>query len=398
MLGRVAAAARSQGPLAQRLHTAITPVRWASTSTAASSSKPPTAIVMMNLGGPSHADEVHPFLLRLFSDREIIQLPVQRYLSRWIAKRRTPKIIDQYNQIGGGSPIRMWTETQGRALVEQLDKLCPDTAPHKFYVAFRYASPLTDDALEEMRKDGVKRAIAFTQYPQYSCTTTGSSLNELYRALQRHGMAGTIDWSVIDRWHSHPGLVQAFAKRIREGLEHYPPEQRGDVVILFSAHSVPLYVVNRGDPYPKEVAGTVNDVMKELHYSNPYRLVWQSKVGPLPWLGPQTGDVLAGFAEKGRRNILVVPIAFTSDHVETLFEIDLEYGHMAKELGLTGFRRVESLNADPTFLEAMADVVAGHLRSGKACSRQMHLRCPGCTNHYCGDSKAYFGKQPAKLA
>jgi len=357
---------------------------------ATSTEKSPTAVVLLNLGGPSTQEDVHPFLLRLFSDREIIQLPVQKYLSQWIAMRRTPKIQQQYQKIGGGSPIRKWTEEQGKAMIEQLDKLCPETAPHKYYIAFRYASPLTDDAVMEMKKDGVKRAVAFTQYPQFSCSTTGSSLNELYRVLHKQGMDKDIQWSVIDRWHSQPGLIKAFVKKITESLNHYPPEDRDKVVILFSAHSLPMKVVNRGDPYPQEVSATVHEVMEGLDWSHPYRLVWQSQVGPLPWLGPQTGDALKGLAEKGWKHVLVVPIAFTSDHVETLYEIDLEYGHQAKEHGMHGFRRAESLNTDPAFIEAMSQTVASHLKGTALSSRQFHLRCPGCTNEYCKDSKQFF--------
>lgn len=172
-------------------------------------------------------------------------------------------------------------------MCQLLDQLSPTTAPHKHYVAFRYADPMTADALTAMKKDGVTRAIAFTQYPQYSCTTTGSSLNELYRHAQADEFKG-IQWSVIDRWGNHPKLVAAFAKLIREELEQFHSAERSKVVILFSAHSIPYRVADRGDPYPGEVANTVGRVMDELGHSNSYRLVWQSKVGPLPWLGPQT--------------------------------------------------------------------------------------------------------------
>lgn len=161
----------------------------------------------MNLGGPSDLNEVHPFLLRLFSDKDLIPLPFQSKLAPWIAKRRTPKIQNQYAQIGGGSPIKTWTEKQGRALEKLLDTLSPESAPHKTYIAFRYTSPLTEECITEMQKDGITRAIAFTQYPQYSCSTTGSSLNELRKRLQAMDPTNSIAWSVIDRWPTHKGLV-----------------------------------------------------------------------------------------------------------------------------------------------------------------------------------------------
>jgi len=217
---------------------------------------------MMNLGGPATLDQVEPFLLRLFSDKELIPLPLQSTLAPFIAKRRVPQIKDQYAQIGGGSPITMWSNTQGKLMTELLDKLSPETAPHKHYIAFRYTNPLTDEMLAAMAKDGVQQAIAFTQYPQYSCSTTGSSVNELVRKLKSaQGSAAAakdIKWSVIDRWPTHPGLVESFADRIKQGLEKFgPPAVQKDVVVMFSAHSLPLSVVDRGDPYSAEVATTV---------------------------------------------------------------------------------------------------------------------------------------------
>lgn len=150
--------------------------------------------------------DTNDFLTRLFSDKDLIPLPFQDYLAPLIARRRTPQIEDQYEKIGGGSPILKWTRAQGKGMTSILDELSPETAPHKAYVAFRYARPLSEECLAEMRKDGVTRAVAFTQYPQYSCSTTGSSLNEMYRKLKTEGGQG-IQWSVIDRWPTHPGLV-----------------------------------------------------------------------------------------------------------------------------------------------------------------------------------------------
>ncbi|MBW0494396.1 hypothetical protein O181_034111 [Austropuccinia psidii MF-1] len=356
-----------------------------------------TGIVLMNMGGPSKVAETGEFLSRLFHDKDLIPLPFQSTLAPFIAKRRTPRIEEQYQKIGGGSPILKWTREQGAAMVKILDELSPSTAPHRPYVAFRYAHPLTEECVEEMRRDGVTRAVAFSQYPQYSCSTTGSSLNELYRKLHKlpKDQQNAINWSVIDRWPTHPGLVEAFATHIEQSLETYDPAIRSQVILLFSAHSLPMSVVNRGDTYPAEVAATVNAVMQRLKFSNPYRLVWQSQVGPSAWLGPQTSDSIKGYAKKGANDILLVPIAFTSDHIETLFELDLEYIEEAKEMGLTGVKRVESLNADPIFVRAMADIVADHLKKSQSSptSPQMRLRCPDCINPTCLKSKNYFSQQ-----
>jgi protoporphyrin/coproporphyrin ferrochelatase len=342
-----------------------------------------TGIVMLNLGGPATLDAVQPFLLELFADREIIQLPAQRWLGPFIAKRRTPKVQALYATIGGGSPILRWTEAQGRGMVERLDRLSPETAPHGFYVAFRYASPKSEDALHAMRRDGVERAVAFTQYPQFSCSTTGSSLNELWRASEREGLDGGFRWSVIDRWPVHPGFIAAMTDTVRQGLERFPERERDRVLILFSAHSLPLRVINRGDSYPQEVGASVQRVMESLGFSHPHLLAYQSEVGPVAWLGPSTEQTIRHLGERGQRHLLVVPIAFTSDHIETLSELDVEYGELAHHVGITHYVRAPALNDHPVFLDALADIVREHLESNVVCGVNYPVRCPGCVNPDC---------------
>ncbi|KIK40964.1 hypothetical protein CY34DRAFT_806631 [Suillus luteus UH-Slu-Lm8-n1] len=357
--------------------------------------KSPTAIVMLNMGGPSTVPETYDFLKNLFMDGDLIPLPFQRVLAPLIAKRRTPQIEKQYADIGGGSPILKYTEMQGAGMCELLDELHPETAPHKPYVAFRYANPLTQETAQRMKADGVKRAVAFTQYPQYSCSTTGSSLNELFRR-GRAGEMGDIEWSVIDRWGTHSGFIEAVAQNIEAALAKFQQSARSDVVILFSAHSLPMSVVNRGDPYVLEVSASVNAVMDRLGHSNPYRLVWQSQVGPSAWMGMQTGEAIKGLARLGKKEVILVPIAFTSDHIETLYELDLEYMKEGKELGME-LHRAESLNGSPVFIRALADITAQHLRDYSArtigpTSVQMGLRCPGCKNMTCGQQKHWFAR------
>ncbi|KAK6542621.1 ferrochelatase hem15 [Orbilia ellipsospora] len=353
-----------------------------------------TAIVMLNMGGPSTTDEVGDFLSRLFMDKDLIPLgPLQKYLGPLISRRRTPKIQHQYSEIGGGSPIRKWTELQAREACNILDRTNPSTAPHIPYVAFRYANPLTEDTFNQMLSDGVTRAVAFTQYPQYSCSTTGSSLNELWRLAKKFDPQGKIKWSVIDRWPTHPGLVETFARHIEESLATYPSSERDQVVLLFSAHSLPMSVVNRGDPYPAEVAATVWAVMQRLKFSNPYRLVWQSQVGPSAWLGAQTANTVEEYVKKGQTNLLLIPVAFTSDHIETLFELDLEIIGEAKQPGI---KRAESLNGDPIFIKALAEIAKDHLEN-QTSNPQLFLRCPMCTSERCKEQKAFFKRQQAEI-
>lgn len=371
----------------------------------------PTAMVFMNMGGPATTDEVGGFLSRLFADGDLIPLGrLQPYLGPLISARRTPKIQKQYADIGGGSPIRKWSEYQCEEMCKILDQTSPETAPHKPYVAFRYANPLTEHMYAQMLEDGFGngrggRAVAFTQYPQYSCSTTGSSLNELWkwrnrlegkRASGEEEPEGAITWSVIDRWPAHPGLVEAFARNIEVKLAEYPEDIRKDVVLLFSAHSLPMSVVNRGDPYPAEVAATVYAVMKRLNFSNPYRLCWQSQVGPSAWLGAQTSDTVKEYVSRGQNNLILVPIAFTSDHIETLYELDQEVMHDDAK-GHPGVKRAESLNGSPVFIEALADIARDHLRSGESCSKQMGLRCQGCKSERCLEQKKFFTGQSAHL-
>lgn len=343
----------------------------------------PTGIVLLNLGGPKTLADVGPFLNRLFADREIIQLPVQDWLGPLIAKRRTKHVQELYQAIGGGSPILKWTEIQGRGMCERLDAMSPETAPHRFYVAFRYIEPMSEDALLAMKRDGVRRAIAFTQYPQFSCATTGSSLNELWRAAAKLGLENEFQWSVIDRWPAHPTYIDAVVKTVQKGLEEFTPEEREDLVILFSAHSLPLSVINRGDTYPAEIGASVHEVMRRLGFAYEYMVTYQSEVGPVPWLGPSTESMIHQLGKQGRRNVLVVGISFTNDHIETLSEIDIEYAELAQKVGITKFRRAPSLNDEPLFMDALAEIVYQHLQSREACTKQYPLRCPGCTNSEC---------------
>merc|ERR1712038_1004910 len=209
-----------------------------------------------------------------------------------------------------------------------------------------------------------------SQYPQYSCTTSGSSMKANYKYYQENyplsvpGPRGTENrtWSVIDRWPTHPLLIKTFAENIKKELATFPEEKRGKVVLLFSAHSVPQYVMDRGDPYPAEVGSTVQLVMQELGWSNPYRLVWQSKVGFLPWLEPGTEQTIETPIKRGQKNLLLVPIAFVNEHIETLHELDIEYAKdIGEKVGAERIARCPAPNDSPIFIEGLADMLHQHL-------------------------------------
>eukprot|EP01094_Clydonella_sp_ATCC50884_P028631 TRINITY_DN864_c0_g1_i2.p1 TRINITY_DN864_c0_g1~~TRINITY_DN864_c0_g1_i2.p1 ORF type:complete len:325 (-),score=101.82 TRINITY_DN864_c0_g1_i2:220-1194(-) len=311
-------------------------------------------------------------------------MPLQSVAGPLIAKFRTPKIQKLYEEIGGGSPITRITEKQRDLLVEEMDRRRPASAPHKGYLAFRYSGPSTEEALKAMAADGVERAVAFSQYPQWACATTGSSLNELWRVADHLGMRDRFKWSIIDRWYDNEKFVAAVAKNVSAALEKMPSDAaRDDAIILFSAHSLPIKQIDRGDVYPKEMGATVQRVMQTLGKSNHYLLCYQSQVGRVPWLGPQTDKVIEGYGKKGKKNLVVVPIAFTTDHVETLHEIDIEFAEVAHESGIENFIRAESLNTQPEAIEALTDVLCTHLDKNEPHSRQYTLRCPMCVKDHC---------------
>ncbi|XP_037029533.1 ferrochelatase, mitochondrial [Bradysia coprophila] len=366
---------------------------WSRNFSISTQAKPKTGILMLNMGGPQTTDQVHDYLLRIMTDRDMIQLPFQSKLGPWIAQRRTEEVQKKYKEIGGGSPILKWTNLQGDLLCKELDKLSPNTAPHKHYVGFRYVNPLTEDTLQQIEKDSPERVVIFSQYPQYSCATSGSSFNSIYQHYRKRDFPKNIKWSIIDRWATHPLLVKTFAERIKDELKKFPEDIRNEVIILFSAHSLPLKAVNRGDAYPSEVGASVQLVMNELKHCNPYSLAWQSKVGPLPWLEPFTDDALKGYVKQGQKNFILVPIAFVNEHIETLHELDIEYcDELAKEIGAERIGRAAAPNDHPIFINALSDIVINHLNSSVTVNPKFLMRCPHCVNPRCLESKKWYTK------
>ncbi|XBW34850.1 hypothetical protein QEN19_000417 [Hanseniaspora menglaensis] len=336
-----------------------------------------TAVVFMNMGGPSSVPEVKDFLYQLFSDYDLIPISknYQKTVAKFISGYRTPKIEKQYAEIGGGSPIKYWSQYQAGKVCEKLDKLNPETAPHKPYVAFRYAQPLSKKTYEQLLEDGITRAVAFTQYPQFSYSTTGSSVNELFRNKKELDKDNQITWSIIDRWPKNKGLVNAFAENIEAKVKEFEAESSDfdskDLTILFSAHSLPMDVINKGDSYPAEVAASVYTIMEKLNFKYKYRLVWQSQVGPKPWLGAQTADIVEQLNTPGTEKLILVPVAFTSDHIETLFELDLEV--IAESKHPKNIKRCESLNGSETFIDGLVEECVDHLKNNKSYTKNLKL-------------------------
>ncbi len=308
-----------------------------------------TAVLLLQMGGPDSLDSVEPFLRNLFSDRDMIRLGplfLQPALARWIARRRAPKVEAHYERIGGKSPIRELTEAQAAALEARLggDFHC--------FTAMRYWRPSIIEALAAVRRAGISRIVALPLYPQYSRATTGSSFKELQRILSLAGVEFRV--SCIESFHDHPLFIEALAGTIAEGFGSFPPEEAA--TILFSAHSLPVSFIESGDPYLSQVKETVRLAMERFP-GRKHELAFQSKAGPVKWLEPSTEETISRLAENGCRNILVVPVSFVSDHIETLYEIDIAYAALARENGITHFRRAPALNTNPLFIECLAELV-----------------------------------------
>lgn len=348
-----------------------------------------TAILMMNMGGPESdtIEDVQKFLAALFKDRDIIKMPMQGFLGPLISKRRAPHLKAKFDEIGG-DPLREWTERQGTGITHFLDQKSPSTGPHKAYTCFRYSKPDIEHAVERLEEDQAENVVILSKYPQYSCSTTGSNLNDIsrYCVLEKKHLEEKPKqrWSLIDRWPIASAIVDVYAERIETELFKLPESIRNDIILLFSAHSIPIWMVKRGDDYTGEVGGTVQAVLAKLKLNNPYSLVWQSKVGPVDWQGPQIEKAIEGYVNNGHKHFMVIPIAFVNEHIETLHELDIEYAKDLKEkLHFETFIRVPTLNDHPKFLEGLADLIKVHLESRQTISAQMRRRCPGCTKDNC---------------
>ena len=318
----------------------------------------PTGLVFLNMGGPDSLSAVRPFLFNLFSDRELIQLPAGALLQKpfaWLISRlRAPKVRVNYAAIGGKSPLLDWTVKQAEGVAALLGK---SFIP---YVAMRYWAPRADECLRQMKQAGIEQAVVVSMYPHFTGATTGSSINDFRKAAAK--IHPRLQVTVIRDWYDWPGYLDALSHRVREGLEHFHELVRDEVTLLFSAHALPQEFIDRGDPYLEHVQATVEGVMERLGPMS-HALGFQSRSGPVRWMEPDTLDELDRLASEEVPGVLIVPISFVSDHIETLQEIDFEMRMHAEKSGLPRFERSPSLNDHPDFLEALAGLVRHHLET-----------------------------------
>ncbi|WP_425320465.1 ferrochelatase [Phormidesmis priestleyi] len=319
-------------------------------------------VLLLNLGGPDRLEDVRPFLYNLFSDPEIIRLPfpwLQSPLAWLISTSRAKKSQANYQQIGGGSPLRRITEEQAQALQQELQKHGQDT---NVYIGMRYWHPFTEEAVAQIKRDGVDRLVVLPLYPHFSISTSGSSFRLLEDLWAKDPALQQIKYTVIPSWYDSPGYLEAMADLIAQQIDQLPNPDQAHV--FFSAHGVPVsYVEEVGDPYQREIEACARLIMQRLGRPNAYTLAYQSRVGPVEWLKPYTEDAIKELAEKGVQDLVVVPLSFVSEHIETLQEIDMEYREVAEEAGIERFSRVPALNIHPVFINDLATLVVNALNA-----------------------------------
>ena len=313
-------------------------------------------VLLLNLGGPDKLEDVRPFLYNLFSDPELIRLPsplLQAPLAWLISTLRFKKSQRNYKKIGGYSPLRQITEAQAEALRSQLQL---NGHAVNVYIGMRYWHPFSEEAIAQIKKDKIEELVILPLYPQFSISTTGSSFRLLDRIWQIDPELQKIKYTVVPSWYDNSGYLQSMANLIAAKLDRV--NNPSEAYIFFSAHGVPVsYIEEAGDPYQKEIETCAALIMQKLNRPNPYKLAYQSRVGPVEWLQPYTEAAISELAEQGVKELVVVPISFVSEHIETLEEIDIEYREIAEQAGIETFARVPAPDTDPAFIEALVDIV-----------------------------------------
>jgi protoporphyrin/coproporphyrin ferrochelatase len=314
-------------------------------------------VVLFQLGGPDSIEAIEPFLYNLFCDPDIIDFPFARIarqpLARLIASRRAKHVAHHYSEIGGKSPILEFTNRQAVALEQVLRRDCDA----RVTVAMRYWHPFTDAAIEQMEQFAPPELVLLPLYPQYSRTTTGSSINEWTRRF--HPKAWRPRVHVVEEFYEDPAYIDSVVQAVHAALDGFAAES--DVDFVFSAHSLPCSVIEKGDPYQRQIERTTELVWQRGGWTGRRHICYQSKVGASKWLAPSMHQTVKRLADEGRKNLLVVPISFVSDHVETLSEIDIEHRKQALSLGIPNYRMVPGLNDSPAFIETLAALVRARI-------------------------------------
>ncbi len=313
-------------------------------------------VLLFNLGGPETLADIRPFLFNLFSDPDIIRIrsdALRRAVAWLIAITRQKKSRDLYRQIGGGSPLRRITQAQADAL---RDRLAERGRKARVYVGMRCWRPTIDEAVAEIACDGIRQLVVLPLFPQFSVTTTGSCFNYFRAVAEKAGLPEQMEIRYTDPWFEEPLYLDAMRDMIRDAKARFSNRTSSEIHFLYSAHSIPARYVEEGDPYLEQTQKTVKLIHDGLGKPFPCTLAFQSKVGPVKWLGPPTTEVLRQFGSRGIDKVLVIPVSFVSDHIETLQEIDILYRELAGKAGIKEFYRAPALNVYPKFIEALASI------------------------------------------
>ena len=313
-------------------------------------------VLLLNFGGPETTSDVEVFLKNLFSDTFGIRFGtpafVQRFLAKKISKKRAPSVAEKYDEIGGGSPLVATT----KALVNQLSLELPDI---NFHIAMRYTPPYTEDVILQLYRNGVKDLLLLPLYPHFSYATTGSSFYAIAQALQQAAiMPNEMRFRSICCYYENEQYIDAQAAMIEEGLKQIPAGIETD--LIFSAHGIPEKYVEQGDPYQNQIQRSMELILKKLNWKGKAQLAYQSRVGPQKWLDPDVEDVLKTY-EGTEKALLIIPISFVSDHIETLHELDIEYREIAEEFNIKNYYRAPVFNEDPKFINCLKHLIEKEL-------------------------------------
>lgn len=320
------------------------------------------AVVLFQLGGPDSLDAVEPFLYNLFSDPDIFDFPGSsvfgKPLARYISRNRKEHAQSHYREIGGRSPILDLTMAQSNALEKQLRAEGLDATT---FVTMRYWHPMTDEVVQKVAVGNFSRVILLPLYQQFSKSTTFSSVNEWNRQAALAGLS--LPTQLICCYPIHPALVEAYVSRVNEAYQKFGSVGQPDIDLVFSAHGVPLSYIKAGDPYQLQVEETVRAIREKGRWVSPSHVCYQSKVGPQKWLTPSLTDTVQSLIGKGRRKLLIVPVAFVTEHIETLHEIDIELREEAETWGVEKMVLMPALNDHPAFIRCLSDLVIARLQT-----------------------------------
>ncbi len=311
-------------------------------------------VVLFQLGGPDTREAVEPFLYNLFCDPDIIPLGplgsvLRKPLAWWISRRRAPSVAHHYDEIGGRSPIRLLTERQARAL----DRALRSVVEPRVTIAMRYWHPLTQEAVTQINREPLDELVLLPLYPHFSFATTRSSLRQWGRLYRPRNPAPPVH--IIEGFYKHPHYIEALVEKMALCFRQFEHPQ--SVHLIFSAHGLPLILVEKGDPYPQQVEDTVRLVRERGGWSNSWSLCYQSRVGRQKWLEPSLTATIQTLARGGVKQMLVIPVSFVTEHIETLHEINIEARKEAEKLGIEKFRMMPAVGDSRRFIAALANLV-----------------------------------------